>query len=643
MHFIVNGEIYNLSSHLSNGYFGKLYDFNVKRNVRIVQRPGSNIKYVKLEEFTSDEFSLIILYLELGLVLKEYVKETITLLDNISEINFKTYDYTENFLIVKLEEEWFRKYRNNNNLRKIFNEYGYITKIDNIMLEDIRNIKDRRVKIMKLDLKHEKSRNLLTYIGLINKINKNLIEREQFLSELDEEYNLDNLLHNLDSKCTMYNFNMNLIKELNENVKEILSHKCFFDYYNDEKLLSEINLLIDIKEKIKLSGTNIQKNFIYYYFINNNDNIKLLIKNIYNNSNIDIKYISPNTCNLLQAFKSSPIQNKYITVTRIDILIKIFILDFCKFFFDGTCIIAGGSVLDFISNINRMDQMTDVDIFFVNTNTDGALNKIKLFCSLFANKVDRTQNSIKVNDKYQFILRIYSNIEEVIMGFDVDASGIAFDGTDFWITPRCSLSLQHRVLFVDFDRMSPTYEYRLCKYASRKLFSIYVPDYIPNHQAFVNFLNSQQVNVTDTKNITNFDVCLPSLIIWSLNGLLPKAGHAYDSSSVSLRLHLHTPNKSSFDTYLSEHQISYSRNTHLDKNSFITNLNEFIYKDIVIDSLSINNKLIFDIPDFIWNNFNFAIPRIPTFIVTNPGDQVTSSFHATVLDNIDTWYCGMKK
>ena len=76
----------------------------------------------------------------------------------------------------------------------------------------------------------------------------------------------------------------------------------------------------------------------------------------------------------------------------------------------------------------------------------------------------------------QVVLRIYSCPAEVLMGFDLDASCVGFDGkSDVFMLPRAVRALNLRANVVDLSRRSLSYEARLAKYATRG-FSVYVKE-----------------------------------------------------------------------------------------------------------------------------------------------------------------------
>lgn len=88
--------------------------------------------------------------------------------------------------------------------------------------------------------------------------------------------------------------------------------------------------------------------------------------------------------------------------------------------------------------------------------------------------IDSIDKSIPV--EIQVILRIYNSPSEVLHGFDVDCCCLGYRNGEIWVTPRAVSALQCGYNTVDFDRLSPSYEYRLAKYAARGM-AIRVPEF----------------------------------------------------------------------------------------------------------------------------------------------------------------------
>lgn len=82
----------------------------------------------------------------------------------------------------------------------------------------------------------------------------------------------------------------------------------------------------------------------------------------------------------------------------------------------------------------------------------------------------RTKNALSFNQgehEVQFILRLYRTPSEILHGFDVDCCAMGYDGEHLWMTQRCLSALVHGYNTFSFDRLSPSYEWRLVKYSTR--------------------------------------------------------------------------------------------------------------------------------------------------------------------------------
>lgn len=91
----------------------------------------------------------------------------------------------------------------------------------------------------------------------------------------------------------------------------------------------------------------------------------------------------------------------------------------------------------------------------------------------------RTKNAITIVSEYptrhvQIVLRLYKSISEILTGFDVDCSCIAYDGEQVWASPRALAAFMTQINTIDLTRRSPSYENRLSKYSHRG-FEVYWP------------------------------------------------------------------------------------------------------------------------------------------------------------------------
>ncbi|EKG11707.1 hypothetical protein MPH_11200 [Macrophomina phaseolina MS6] len=128
---------------------------------------------------------------------------------------------------------------------------------------------------------------------------------------------------------------------------------------------------------------------------------------------------------------------------------------------------------------------SDVDLFIYGLSEEAALEKIKLIerkvkDSILAETTTiRTKHAITIASQYptrhvQIVLRIYKSVAEILTGFDVDCSCVAYDGNQVYASPRALAAYMTQVNSIDLTRRSPSYENRLSKY-SRRGFEVYWP------------------------------------------------------------------------------------------------------------------------------------------------------------------------
>lgn len=91
----------------------------------------------------------------------------------------------------------------------------------------------------------------------------------------------------------------------------------------------------------------------------------------------------------------------------------------------------------------------------------------------------RTKNAVTIVSQYptrhvQIVLRLYKSVSEILTGFDVDCSCVAYDGNQVWAAPRAVAAFMTQTNTIDLSRRSPSYENRLSKYSHRG-FEVYWP------------------------------------------------------------------------------------------------------------------------------------------------------------------------
>lgn len=155
--------------------------------------------------------------------------------------------------------------------------------------------------------------------------------------------------------------------------------------------------------------------------------------------------------------------------------------------FYGKLVIAGGSVFDAI--IDYRDDDKDVDFFFIdpdveknvdlNIYTNLLLEVLTFMTEVWLSSVSTNVFILRsqfvttiflVNGekhyKYQFIHRVYPDIESLLGGFDIGASMVAYTGTRIVATELGAWSAFSRSIIIDTSRRSTSYEYRIRKYAN---------------------------------------------------------------------------------------------------------------------------------------------------------------------------------
>ena len=153
-------------------------------------------------------------------------------------------------------------------------------------------------------------------------------------------------------------------------------------------------------------------------------------------------------------------------------------------------VIAGGCILKYFL-LPVADNDNDVDLFIVGTerpelilieymdfltkNTKFVLGKRSPLAVTVYHR-DDMQAPISI------ILRRYKSPSEIMAGFDLDASCFCFYQGRIWTSLRGDYALRNRTNTVDITRISPSYNYRLLKYAMKKGFRVQVPGLNKNNR-----------------------------------------------------------------------------------------------------------------------------------------------------------------
>lgn len=132
----------------------------------------------------------------------------------------------------------------------------------------------------------------------------------------------------------------------------------------------------------------------------------------------------------------------------------------------------------------------DVDAFMVRDTDDECIESINALLAFLAERypksfVYRTRTCITIsigggNGRdgilIQLVLRRYSTLAEIIHGFDIGASSIAFDGENVWLTALSIVAVKYALNILNMKYRRPTYEKRLVKYFQMRGIGIVMPD-----------------------------------------------------------------------------------------------------------------------------------------------------------------------
>jgi hypothetical protein len=344
-------------------------------------------------------------------------------------------------------------------------------------------------------------------------------------------------------------------------------------------------------------------------------------------------------------------------------------------------LVAGGKVFSSLFGT----YTRDVDIFLWGITQEDTMAKVKTVLSKIVEQhekysaiaiysMTRTQNSLSLRVKhpynrgnnqgnkiiktdYQIILRLYHSPSEILHGFDVDSCCLGYDGKEIWATQRALFSLVHGYNTVNFDRLSPGYEGRLVKYATRGI-SINVPGYDPCKVTTTKYNNY-------STEITGLDLLLQAEAYWRSVDYVPE---------LAFHVLMSIPQISDYDPdgpkpVTIETNINYMFNTADDypkiSRLYLNDLEEldlktwgsfeipnpFKTKQIPFLKLEGMSKLsekdihhLLEMDHHLYDGLavvaEWKIPRKINFKTSNPGEQMTNTFHQLVLDDHSVWYNG---
>lgn len=152
-------------------------------------------------------------------------------------------------------------------------------------------------------------------------------------------------------------------------------------------------------------------------------------------------------------------------------------------------------------------RLYDVDIFLYNNENNSYFveETVKQIIDVMISNIDRnldiyhTKHSITIKvgyNRYQIIKRVYTNIQEILLGFDLDSSAIGITEIDGIIEVvyllRYEMAVKYGINIINPKRKSFTYNYRLNKYLDRG-FRPFVPGAIHKEGLYSDILYSSSV------------------------------------------------------------------------------------------------------------------------------------------------------
>lgn len=315
----------------------------------------------------------------------------------------------------------------------------------------------------------------------------------------------------------------------------------------------------------------------------------------------------------------------------------------------------------------------------------------------------RTNNAITFKNKHteiQIVLRLYQTPSEILHGFDVDSCCLGFDGNDIWMTQRAHFAIKNGYNTVNFNRLSPSYELRLAKYGCRGMaikinnFDInnvdnnVLSEYFTNNKAnysthfYINhshlsklhnidkllYLNyycehynykAHSIRMINKLNHEKSDYASPSFIDYKKcsngSGIYDLMGYFYGKYVEYLEFFEVFEGKDE-DGPVDFSDLYDGGEEHKNLSKTSKFLKSEVYNATKLLTNSIYNKFwfikgelqyltcIINIPDLIYDALKLIQPwdfsAKLQFKVTDPGEQMTNTFHQIILEDNNQWYKG---
>lgn len=263
----------------------------------------------------------------------------------------------------------------------------------------------------------------------------------------------------------------------------------------------------------------------------------------------------------------------------------------------------------------------------------------------------------------QIVLRLYKTPSEIIHGFDVDCCSLGYDGQNVYMTHHACFALANGYNTFNFDLMSPTYEKRLAKYGTRGT-AIKVSDFERSK------VKENSLKTCNPQYCKGLDFLLVTEYQYSKQSRGEKIAAAQkirilaeEDSDYAGKLYSSSYAHKDFIHEITEYLLKTADKYPDQSNEYKPLLEQAIEEEywnkascLRIEKLLFTKKiysvtgrakaldLILEVPDLLYQGFeilkSWDFPAKLTWKVTNPGEQMTNTFHRIVLDDKMTWYRG---
>jgi hypothetical protein len=199
----------------------------------------------------------------------------------------------------------------------------------------------------------------------------------------------------------------------------------------------------------------------------------------------------------------------------------------------GNFVLAGGMV-SYAMNLRALSMHDrDYDLFVVEKSVELAEINIKqLYDDLRKSgdfKMFLNNNCVTIatvdgsSVTVQIILRMYSSISEILHGFDIGASQVAWDGKDVYFTSMGRVAYEQGINVLNLTKRRGSYEYRLRKYSTRGFATVLPNMRWPDKQEFETMLGANETS--KNVNLGSYEIKLPRI---TMNAYVTSS-QSYDS------------------------------------------------------------------------------------------------------------------